>query len=94
MMETVFIILSLAFIQNVSFTMVSRSRNRSNMSYHAVCSVFSNGIWFATMHYLVAADLTFWLAIPYIIGTVCGSLTGAKVSIRIEKMLGAVADER
>ena len=83
------IVLFLAFIQNVSFSMVSRSRNRDNMSYHAVCSVFSNGIWFATMHYLVAADLTFALAIPYIFGTVCGSIFGAKVSMKLEKILGA-----
>ena len=82
-------ILALAFIQNVSFSMVSRSRNRDNMTYHAICSVFSNGIWFATMHYLVAADLTFWLAIPYIIGTVCGSLFGVKVSMQVEKLIGA-----
>lgn len=82
-------ILVLAFFQNVSFTMVSRSRNRDNMTYHAICSVFSNGLWFATMHQLVVADLTYWLAIPYIIGTVCGSIFGAKVSIKIEKLIGA-----
>ena len=79
----------LAFIQNVSFTMVSRSRNRDNMTYHAICSVFSNGVWFATMHHLVQADLTWWLLIPYIVGTVSGSLFGATVSMRIEKFLGA-----
>lgn len=83
------LILVLAFFQNVSFTMVSRSRNRDNMTYHAICSVFSNGLWFATMSLLVAADLTFWLAIPYIIGTVSGSILGAKVSMKIEKMIGA-----
>ncbi len=82
-------ILFLAFIQNVSFTMVSRSRNRDNMSYHAICSVFSNGLWFLTMHQLVVADLEYLLAIPYIIGTVCGSIFGAKVSMKIEKLIGA-----
>jgi len=82
-------ILFLAFIQNVSFTMVSRSRNRDNMSYHAICSVFSNGLWFLTMHQLVVADLDYMLAIPYIIGTVCGSIFGAKVSMKIEKLIGA-----
>lgn len=83
------ILICLAFVQNVSFTMVSRSRNRDNMTYHAICSVFSNGIWFATMHQLVVADLTWWLLVPYIIGTVSGSLFGAKVSMRIEKTIGA-----
>lgn len=88
-MMLILTILVLAFSQNVAFSMVSRSRNRDHMTYHAVCSVFSNGIWFATMHYLVAADLTFWLAIPYIIGTVAGSIFGAKASMKIEKLIGA-----
>lgn len=83
------VILFLAFIQNVSFTMVSRSRNRDNMTYHAICSVFSNGLWFATMHFLVVSELNWLLAIPYIIGTVSGSIFGAKVSIKIEKIIGA-----
>lgn len=83
------IILGLAFAQNTSFTMVSRSRNRDNMTYHAICSVFSNGLWFLTMHQLVVADLTIWLMIPYVTGTVAGSLFGATVSIAIEKAIGA-----
>ena len=90
-METI-IILCLAFVQNVSFTMVSRSRNRDNMAYHAICSVFSNGLWFATMHYLVVTDLSWYLLIPYVVGTVSGSLFGAKVSMKIERAIGALAD--
>lgn len=85
-------LLLLAFTQNVAFTMVSRSRNRSSMTYHAICSVFSNGIWFLTMRELVLADLTYYLLIPYIVGTVSGSLFGAKVSMGIEKIIGAKAD--
>jgi hypothetical protein len=83
-------ILLLSFVQNVSFTMVSRSRNRDNMTYHAICSVFSNGIWFLIMHELVMADLTYWLLLPYIIGTVSGSILGSKVSMKIEKAIGAI----
>jgi len=82
-------ILVLAFVQNISFTMVSRSRNRDNMTYHATCSVFSNGIWFLTMRELVVADLTLFLLLPYVIGTVSGSLFGASVSMKIEKLIGA-----
>ena len=85
-------ILVLAFIQNISFSMVSRARNRSNMTYHTTCSVFSNLIWFLTMRQLVVADLSYWLIAPYIIGTVAGSLTGARVSMYIEQKIGAVAD--
>lgn len=86
------IIMGLAYIQNISFSIVSRSRNRNNMKYHLIASVFSNGIWFLTFRELVRADMTFTLFIPYTIATVAGSLTGAKVSMWIEKMLGASAD--
>lgn len=85
-MITIFL---LAFIQNISFSLVSRSRNRDNMTYHAICSVFANGIWFLTMRELVVADLTYWLIIPYVLGTVSGSVFGAKVSMRIERLIGA-----
>ena len=83
---------SLAFIQNVSFSMVSRSRNRDNMTYHAICSVFSNGLWFLTMHLLVVADLEYHLLVPYIAGAVSGSIFGAKCSMFIERAIGARAD--
>jgi uncharacterized membrane protein YfcA len=41
------------------------------------------------MGYLVQSDFDYWLAVPYIIGTVVGSVTGAKVSMKIEKVIGA-----
>lgn len=82
----------LAFAQNVSFSIVSRSRNRNNMTYHLVASVFSNGVWFLTFRELVKADMNFTLFIPYTIGTVCGSLTGAKISMWIEQKIGADSD--
>ena len=86
------IIVGLAFIQNVSFSMVSRSRNRDNINYHIVASFFSNTLWFLTLRQLVLADLTIWLFIPYAIGTVTGSVFGVKISMKIEKILGATAD--
>jgi len=86
---TALIILCLAFVQNISFSLVSRARNRDHMGYHMTASVFSNGIWFLTMRELVVAELTLYLIIPYIVGTVCGSMFGAAISIRIEKLLGA-----
>jgi uncharacterized membrane protein YfcA len=85
-------VLFLAFAQNVSFSIVSRSRNRNNMTYHLIASVFSNGIWFLTMRELVVSDLSLALAIPYIIGTVAGSIFGVKLSMIIERWLGAESD--
>lgn len=85
-------IVFLAFFQNVSFSIVSRSRNRNNMTYHLIASVASNTIWFATFRQLILADMTWHLFIPYAIGTVAGSLVGAKVSMWVERCLGATAD--
>ena len=82
-------VLALAYVQNIAFTMVSRARNRDSHAYHATMAVFSNGIWFLTMRELVVADLSLWLLLPYVGGTVLGSLTGAEVSMRIEKIIGA-----
>ena len=79
----------LAFLQNVSFTLVSRARNRDNTKYHMFCSILSNGIWFLTFGILVKADMSFYLFIPYLIGTVSGSLFGAKVAMKIEDKIGA-----
>ena len=85
-------ILLLAFAQNVSFSIVSRSRNRSNLRYHLIASVFSNGVWFLTFRQLVTADMSLLLFVPYTAGTVCGSLFGVKVSMTIERWLGAASD--
>ena len=79
----------LAFFQTVAFAMVSRARNRDNMWYHAATSIASNGIWFACIGILVVADFSWYLFVPYLTGTVCGSLFGAKVSMKIEKAIGA-----
>jgi hypothetical protein len=86
------ILMLLAFAQNVSFSIVSRSRNRDNMTYHMIAAVFSNGIWFLTFQRLVTANMSFTLFIPYTIATVAGSLFGMKVSMLIEKVLGATSD--
>lgn len=39
----------LLLLQNASFTWVSRARNSKSLSYHAVASVCSNGIWFLSL---------------------------------------------
>ena len=85
-------VLMLAYVQNVAFTMTSRSRNRNNMAYHMLAAAGANGIWFLTMRELLITELSNWMLPGYIIGTVAGSLTGAKVSMFIEKWLGAKTD--
>lgn len=39
---------AVSFVQNASFTAVSRSRNSGDVAYHARWSVASNGVWFIT----------------------------------------------
>lgn len=85
-------ILLLAFIQNVSFSVVSRSRNRDNIRYHIIAASLSNTIWFLTFRQLILADMNYALLLPYMVGTVAGSVFGVKVSMKIEKWLGATAD--
>jgi len=85
-------ILVLAFVQNISFSIVSRSRNRDNIRYHIIAATFSNSIWFLTFRQLILADMNFILFIPYCAGTVAGSVFGVKISMFLEKILGASAD--
>lgn len=81
---------AMAFCQSVSFSIVSRSRNRNHMTYHLIAAIFSNGVWFATMKFLVVTqDMTWLMFLPYTVGTVSGSVFGQAISIRIEKWIGA-----
>ncbi len=85
-------ILVLGFIQNISFSIVSRSRNRNNLKYHLFAATGSNAVWFLTFRQLVRAEMNVFLFMPYCIGTVAGSLVGVRVSMFIENLLGASAD--
>lgn len=85
-------IIALAFMQNVCFSLVSRSRNRDNVTYHIIAATLSNAVWFATFKHLVTADMNWELFMPYTFGTVTGSVYGVKISMKIEKLLNAVSD--
>lgn len=86
------VILGLAFFQNVSFSLVSRSRNRDNMRYHVIASMLSNTIWFLTFRELIMGEMSLYLLPFYMAGTITGSVLGVKISMRIEKWLGATSD--
>ena len=85
-------IFGLALVMSISFSVVSRSRNRDNIRYHIIAATFSNSIWFLTFRQLVISDMSFALFVPYCVGTVVGSVFGVKISMWIEKILGASAD--
>lgn len=88
-MTAVLVLMALAYAQNITFSLVSRARNRDNMTYHAIAAIGSNFVWFCTFRQLVVADMSWLLLVPYTFGTVAGSLTGAKVSMWIERAIGA-----
>jgi predicted lysophospholipase L1 biosynthesis ABC-type transport system permease subunit len=92
MTYTIIRILLLAFVQNISFSIVSRSRNRDNKKYHIIASLFSNSIWFLTFRELILGEMNYILFIPYVIGTIIGSTFGMSISMKIEKYLGASSD--
>ncbi len=79
----------LAFVQNVSFSIVSRSRNRNNIRYHLIAAFFSNALWFLTFRALVTANMSLALFPWYCAGTMLGSVLGVKISMWIEAKLGA-----
>jgi len=92
MLTQIFTLLPLAFAQSVSFSIVSRSRNRNNIYYHIIAATFSNAVWFATFKNLITADMNWILFLPYTIGTVSGSVVGVKISQKIETWLHAESD--
>lgn len=93
MIYSILKILVLAYIQSISFSIVSRSRNRNNLTYHLIAAIFSNTIWFLTFRELVVSNMNWILFIPYVLGTVVGSLSGVKISMFIEKWLNAYSDD-
>jgi hypothetical protein len=84
-----------AFVQNMAFTWVSRSRNSGDPSYHRYASYCSNGIWFVT-NILIwhqvwnAIQQSDWkhlalAGLVYVIATAEGSVLMMKVLLKTEK---------
>ncbi|MFC1751579.1 hypothetical protein ACFLY5_00335 [Patescibacteria group bacterium] len=86
-------LLALAFFQNISFSLVSRSRNRNVYNYHLLAAVCSNGVWYLTFSHLVNYAAPIEMIVTYLCGTSLGSLFGQYISKdKIEPWLGATAD--
>lgn len=85
-------LLALAAGQQMSFTLVSRSRTRNNMTYHVIASIFSNGVWFLTFRQVNSVEWTPSSYAPYATGSAMGSVAGAGTSMAIENALGITSD--
>jgi hypothetical protein len=88
----VMLLLGYAFGQSVSFSIVSRARQRNHNAYLMWASVFSNGIWYLTMHQLAIKNITPDKTAPYVVGGVVGSLVGQNIAMHVEKKINARMD--
>lgn len=86
------LLLAVSAWQAVSFTMVSRARQRNNAQYLAWCSVFSNGVWYLAMQALTMGHIGWDKAAPYVVGNAAGSLVGQNFAMRAEQATGALVD--
>lgn len=76
----------LVFLQNASFTLTSRARTGSNLWYHMVASVLSNGIWLLVIRQVVLNLESSGFQLSYLIGAVTGSVLMHYIAIHhIEK---------
>tara|TARA_R110000803_G_scaffold106150_3_gene174286 strand:+ start:2255 stop:2842 length:588 start_codon:yes stop_codon:yes gene_type:complete len=91
-MITALVILLLAFLQNITFSMNSRARNRSSTKYHLTTSIASNIAWFMCFRELDHQSFGMQLLLPYVTGTAIGSIVGSNISMRVEKHIDASAD--
>lgn len=89
-MEYLFLFFA-TILQNASFTLVSRARNSNSILFHALASVFSNGIWFIVVNQITKHDVnTVMLGIVYTIAAVIGSVSMHYISMNfLEKKFKA-----
>ena len=78
------------FIQNVSFTFVSRGRNSGSLGYHMIAAVFSNGIYavllFTSIDIIANAKEATWLFLTcYTLSTMSGSVFAHWLALRVER---------
>ena len=60
MMEHIFnlsILFVVALVQNMAFTLVSRSRNSGNPARHFKAAIGSNGIWFVCNYFILFPEM-------------------------------------
>jgi hypothetical protein len=81
-MMTVIYMAGMTFLQNASFTLVSRARNSDSIAYHAGASVLSNGIWLLVIRNVVTHLDSTQMMVGYLIGAVAGSLAMHWVAMR------------
>lgn len=85
---------AIAFVQNMAFTWVSRSRNSGDTAYHRYAAICSNAIWFITQLAIwqqvweSAKTGAWWrlalVGVVYVIATTEGSVLMMKILLKRE----------
>ena len=80
-------VMGLAYLQNTTYGLQSRSANRNSNAYHALAAVAANFTFFWSLQLLVRNELPLALLAPYVFATILGTLHGNALSMKIERWL-------
>lgn len=69
-------------LQNASFTLVSRARNSSSLTYHTAAAVCSNGIWLLVIRQVVQNLNSVGMMFTYLVASVFGSVMMHYISMK------------
>lgn len=74
MLADILMLFGSTFLQNASFTLVSRARNSKSLGFHAIASTLSNGIWLLVIRQVVQnLNSTLMMAV-YLVASVLGAV--------------------
>ena len=92
MVEKYVLFFVLVIFQSMSFTFISRARNRNNIGLAGVASLFSNGAWILVFRQIVLNVHDMWIYVIYVIAMAIGTLIQMKLSMKIEGWLKTKSD--
>lgn len=76
----------LVFFQSMTFTFISRARNRDNIPLATIASFLSNGVWLLVFRGLVLNLTDGYMYVVYILAMTSGTLLQMKISKRLESI--------
>jgi len=91
--ETVAWFMLLAYGQNIAFALGSRARNRNSALYIVLTTILGTLALFFVWRVLIVQGMPLELFAPYTAATVLGSITGARISMMIERFFGIKPDD-
>ncbi len=86
------LVMFLAYAQNTTYGLQSRSANRNSNAYHAIAALAANGVFFLNRNLLVVREVPMALLAAYVLFTIMGTLNGNTISMKIEQALGLSAE--